>query len=794
MSLAALAWLTLQNSSAGPARQAVPKVDEAVAHRAVIDRYCAGCHNSRATTPATASGVVLDRADLNHVADDPLLWEKVIRKIRTGAMPPEGSPRPDRATQDALAGFIESRLDRAALDRANPGRSSVHRLNRAEYANAIRDLLALEVDAAALLPADDSADGFDNIADVLSLSPALLESYLSAAAKISALVVGSPKITANSETYRVRGDLSQNDHLEGLPLGTRGGVAAKHTFQLDGEYMFKVKLVETNLGTIRGLQDENQLEIAVEGQRVLLAPVGGLDDYVTSSNNATNAVNDLNTRLQARVAVRAGQRVVTAAFLQPSSNLGPIRLQPFLYSTIVATDHLGLPHIEYMTVSGPFNATGVGATPSRQRIFVCRPAKPAEERTCATTILSKLARRAYRRPVTHADMSPLLRFYEEGRRNGGFEAGIEMALRAMLASPKFAFRIERDPEGTAAGRVYALSNFELASRLSFFLWSSIPDDELLAAAEAGRLREPETLAKQVRRMLADAKSQAMVTNFAGQWLHIRNLRSATPDKNDFPNFDRTLLQAFERELNLFVGSIISENRSVLDLLTADYTFVNERLAEHYGISHIKGSHFRRVSNIDETRRGLLGKGGILLVTSHADRTSPVVRGKWILDNLVGSPPPPPPAEVPALPDAVGAKPLTMRARMEQHRENPTCAACHKVMDPLGLAMENFDAVGAWRTDENGERVDASGVLTDGTRIDGVIGLRDALLKRPEVLVTTVAEKLLTYAVGRGLEPEDMPAVRAIVRQAERDGYRFASIVDGVAKSTPFRMRIAEDKK
>jgi hypothetical protein len=447
-----------------------------------------------------------------------------------------------------------------------------------------------------------------------------------------------------------------------------------------------------------------------------------------------------------------------------------------------------------MTVSGPFNATGSGDTPSRQRIFVCRPAKPAEERPCATTILSKLARRAYRRPVTDSDMSPLLRFYDEGRRNGGFEAGIEMALRAMLASPKFAFRIERDPAGIAAGRVYTLSNFELASRLSFFLWSSIPDDELLALAEAGRLREPDTLAKQVRRMLADPKSQAMVTNFAGQWLHIRNLRSATPDKNDFPNFDRTLLQAFERELNLFIGSIINENRSVLDLLTADYTFVNERLAEHYGIPHIKGSHFRRISNIDETRRGLLGKGGILLVTSHADRTSPVVRGKWILDNLVGSPPPPPPPEVPALPDAVGAKPLTMRARMEQHRAIPTCAACHKVMDPLGLALENFDAVGAWRTDDNGERVDASGQLTDGTKIDGVIGLRDALLKRPEVLATTVAEKLLTYALGRGLEPEDMPAVRAIVRQAERDGYRFASIVDGVAKSTPFRMRKAEETR
>ena len=790
----ALSLAVLGLSASGQPQAGPPVTNELAAHRAVVDKYCVTCHNSRVTTPATASGVMLDRADLSRVADDPALWEKVIRKLRTGGMPPEGSSRPDRATEDALAGFIESRLDRAALERPNPGRSSVHRLNRAEYANAIRDLLSLEVDASTLLPADDSADGFDNIADVLSLSPALLEGYLSAATKISALAVGSPKITASSETYRVRGDLSQTEHLEGLPLGTRGGVAARHTFPLSGEYVFKVKLVETNLGTIRGLQDENHVEIAVEGQRVLLAPVGGPDDYIMSSANATNAVNALNTRLQARAVVRAGQRLVTAAFLQPSSNLGPIRLQPFLYSTIVATDHLGLPHIEYMTISGPFNAATGGDTPSRQRIFTCTPRKPAEERPCARTILSKLARRAYRRPVTEADISPLLRFYDDARDNGGFEAGIEMALRAMLASPKFVFRIERDPAGTPAGRIYTLSNLELASRLSFFLWSSIPDEELLTVAESGRLRDANTLNRQVQRMLADPKSQALVTNFAGQWLHIRNLRSATPDKNDFPNFDRTLLQAFERELDLFIGSIIREKRSVLDLLTADYTFVNERLARHYGIPHIYGSHFRRVSNIDNTRRGLLGKGGILLVTSHADRTSPVVRGKWILDNLVGSPPPPPPPEVPALPDAQGTRPLTMRARMEQHRANQVCAACHKVMDPMGLALENFDAIGAWRTEDNGQAVDASGQLTDGSRIDGVISLREALLKRPEVFVTTATEKLLTYALGRGLEPEDMPAVRTIVRQAERDGYLFASLIEGVAKSTPFRMRRAEETR
>jgi hypothetical protein len=794
--LAVLVCQSSQNPRAASTRSATseaPISDEAATQHAVVERYCIGCHNSRVTSAATATGVVLDRAGLNRVANDPALWERVVRKLQTGTMPPEGLPRPDQATHDALLGFIESRLDRAALDHPSPGRPRVHRLNRAEYANAIRDLLALDVDPAALLPPDDSANGFDNIADVLSLSPTLLESYLSAAAKISAIAVGSPKITANSETYRVRGDMSQTDHLDGMPLGTRGGVSAEHTFPLDGEYVIRVKLVETNLGTVRGLQDENQLEIAVGGERVLLAPVGGPKDYEESSNNATDAVNSLNARLQARVPVRAGQRIVTAAFLEPSF-LGPFRLQSFLRSTIVATDHLSLPHIEYMTVSGPFNATGAGDTPSRQRVFACRPARPADEKACATKILARLARSAYRRPVTDSDMSGLLHFYDEGRKNNnGFEAGIEMALRAMLTSPKFLFRVERDPSGVAAGQVYALSDLELASELSFFIWSSIPDEELLNLAEAGHLHDAKTLAQQIQRMMADPKSEALVTNFAGQWLQIRNLQSTTPDKNDFPNFDHTLRLAFERELELFVGSIIHEKRSVLELLTADYTFVNERLALHYGIPNVYGSHFRRVSGIDETRRGLLGKGGILLVTSHADRTSPVVRGKWILDNLLGSPPPPPPPDVPPLPDTPGATLLTMRARMEQHRANPVCASCHKVMDPLGLALENFDAVGAWRSSENGEPIDTSGQLADGTKIEGVIGLREALLKHQDAFVNTVAEKLLTYALGRGLEPADMPAVRAIVRQSERDGYRFTSLIEGVVNSTPFRMRNAEEK-
>ncbi len=759
--------------------------------RAALDQYCVVCHNSYVSTQATASGVVLDRADLNDPASDPALWERVVRKLKTGEMPPAGMLRPDEPTYDALTGWLESRLDRAALERPKPGRPAIHRLNRAEYANAIRDLLALEVDAAALLPPDDSADGFDNIADNLSVSPALLERYLAAAAKVSALAVGSAAISAGSETYRVRGDTSQTEHLEGLPLGTRGGVAALHTFPLDGEYVIKVKLLETNLGTIRGLQHESRLEIAVDGRRVLLAPVGGAEDYTVSSVNATDMVNALDARLTARVAVGAGQRPVTAAFLQPAASLGPIRLQPFHRSTIVATDHLGVPHVEHMTISGPFDVTGPGETASRDRVFTCRPAAAADERPCATTILSSLARRAYRRPVTESDLTGLLRFYDEGSRDG-FEAGVELALRAMLASPKFVFRAERDPAGVAPGEIYTLGDLELASRLSFFLWSSIPDDELLDVAEQGRLREPDVLQRQVQRMLADPKSQALVTNFAAQWLHVRNVRSATPDKNDFPNFDDTLRQAFARELELFLSSVILGGGSVLDLLTADYTFVNERLALHYGMPYVYGSHFRRVEGLDETRRGLLGKGGILLVTSHADRTSPVVRGKWILDNLMGSPPPPPPPEVPALPETEGAQPATMRERMSQHRANPVCAGCHNVMDPLGLALENFDAVGTWRTHEHGKLVDASGQLSDGTQIEGAAGLRAALLKRPEVLASTAAAKLLTYALGRGLEPSDMPAVRAIVREAEKDGYQFEALIAGVVSSAPFRMRSAEE--
>ena len=763
-------------------------------HAQTIRQYCGSCHGSRTKAEATATGVVLDAPDLTRISDQAEMWEKVVRRLRSGSMPPPGTPRPDAAAYDSLSSHLEAALDRAAAARPNPGRHALHRLNRSEYANAIRDLLALDVDSSTLLPPDDSADGFDNNANLLGVSPALLERYLSAAAYISELAVGSPRIMAGSETYRIRGDASQIEQNDDLSPGTRGGLIATHTFPLDGEYVIKVRLLQTNLGSVRGLEHEHQLEITLDGERVLLAPVGGPEEYVQSSLNATDVVNAHDRRLQVRVRAKAGQRAVSAAFLRRPPAYGGSRLQPFLRTTLIATDHLGLPHVESMTVTGPFGAAGASETPSSRRVFICNsPNAPihgvAEQKACAERIVRHLARRAYRRDVSVTDTAPLMAFYEQGRRESGFERGIELALRAVLVSPKFVFRAEQDPPGVADGQPYRVSDLELASRLSFFLWSSIPDDELLNAAANRRLRQPEVLEQQVRRMLADPRSRALVGNFAAQWLHFRNLRSTTPDKNLFPDFDDNLRQSFERELELFVGSIMEENRSILDLMTADHTFVNERLARHYGISHVYGSRFRRVTVTENARKGLLGKGGILLVTSHADRTSPVVRGKWILENLVGTPPPPPPAEVPAFPENDPRAPQTVRARMERHRASPACAGCHRVMDPLGLALENFDAVGQWRSQEAGLPIDASGQLGDGTRVDGAVALRDALLARPRVLAGTFTEKLLTYALGRGLEHYDMAAVRQIVSTAGRDDYRFASVVMAIVRSVPFQMRI-----
>jgi hypothetical protein len=744
----------------------------------VVSTYCVSCHNQRLKT----AGLVLEGLDPAHVETAPEVWEKVVKKLQLRVMPPQGVRRPDEATYRRVVSTLEDDLDRLAAAHPNPGRPLLHRLNRAEYANAIRDLLALEVDTTSLLPPDDAAYGFDNVSDVLGVSPVLLERYLAAAGRISALAIGDPATPPGSETYRNRQDLSQDQQIDGLPLGTVGGLRVRHLFPLDGEYTFALTLFRNNVDAIRGLESPHQIEIAVDGSRVLLQTVGG-----TATREPANVVEG---RLRVRVPVTAGSHDVTATFVRKIGE-GTERVQPFLRSSIDTFDATGRPHIETLTIAGPFEGKAPSdlGTASRRKIFVCRPASSSDEQACATRILTRLARLAYRRPVGDGEVKPLLAFFEDGRRKGSFDAGIQMALRRMLASPKFVFRGEREAADTAAGAPYPISDIELASRLSFFLWSSIPDDALLSVAESGTLHQPAVLAREVRRLLADPKADALVVNFGGQWLHLRNLRSLVPNSNTFPDFDDNLRQAFLQETELFFGSIVHEDRSALDLLTADYTFVNERLARHYGIPNVYGEHFRRMVLQDDARRGLLGKGAILMVTSHADRTSPVVRGKWILENLVGAPPPPPPPNVPPLKDPDGSAPQTMRQQMEQHRASPVCATCHKVMDPLGFALENFDAVGAWRSDDAGAPIDASGQLADGTRINGVVKLREALAGRPEVFVGTLVEKLLIYGLGRGLSYSDMPAVRAIVRRAAADDYRVSSIVEGIVDSQPFRYRM-----
>ena len=778
-----LALVALIALTSGRTAAAAPPISSTEA-RSLLNRYCVSCHNERAKT----AGLMLDALDVGRVAERAEVWEAVVRKLRAGAMPPAGLPRPDQAAHDGLVAWLESTLDRAAEARPNPGRPVLHRLNRAEYANAIRDLLALDVDTASLLPPDDSSSGFDNNADVLGVSPSLLERYLSAAADISALALGNRNVAPRSETYNVRGDVTQTGHIEGLPIGTRGGMLVRHTFPLDGEYIIKTRLLDTASGTIRGLQYPHQVEVLLEGERLRLASMGGDADFEQAVANSTASATAVNGRLTVRVSVKAGPRTVAATFLQRTAAAGAERLQRFQRSTISTSDHTGLPHIASITIEGPFNVSGPGDTPSRRRILTCQPKNQAAEAPCAATIIGTLARRAYRRPVATAELKRLTAFFEDGRRDRDFEAGIERALRAILASAPFLFRIEHEP-AVAPGTPYRLSDLEIASRLSFFLWSSIPDDELLEVASRGQLRNPAVLDRQVRRMLADPRAQALVVNFAGQWLQLRNLRASSPDQNEFPDFDDNLRQAFRRETELLFDSIIREDRNVLDLMTADYTFVNERLARHYGMPSVYGSQFRRVPVTDETRKGLLGKGAIHLVTSQPNRTSPVVRGKWILENLLGTPPPRPPANVPPLDEAASGKPRTLREQMEAHRANPVCASCHKIMDPLGFAMENFDAVGAWRTRDAGAPIDASGQLTDGTPVDGVVTLRQGLLKRPEVFVGTITEKLLTYALGRGLAYFDEPAVRRIVRQAAPHNYRFSSLVLGIVNSTPFTNRL-----
>ena len=757
----------------------------AAGQRETLDKYCVTCHNQRLKT----AGLLLDTADVNKIPENAALWEKVIRKLRAGAMPPPGMPRPDPAGYKALIASLETPIDAAAAAHPYAGRPVLHRLNRAEYQNAIRDLLDLDIDAAALLPPDDSAYGFDNISDVLGVSPSLQEHYLSAALKIGALAAGDTHTSPGSDTFRIPQDLTQNQHIEGLPLGTIGGTEVRYNFPLDGEYSFQAKLYRTNLNIMRGLEFPHHLEFTVDGKRIHAATIGGQDDLASLFKNPTDTGDAVEARLRVRVPVKAGPHLVTAAFVEEPEVVEPLRLEPFLRSSVDNFDWSGWPHLQTLVIAGPFNATGPGDTPSRRRIFVCHPANAAAEPACARQIVATLARRAYRGPVSETDLKRVMSFYEEGRRDGSFDSGIETALQRILASPRFIFRVEEDPENLPSGATHRLSGAELASRLSFFLWSSIPDGQLLKDAASGRLNDAAGFEREVRRMLADPKAQALVDNFAGQWLHLRNVRSLLPNSDEFPDFDDNLRQSMLRETELFFESVMREDRSVVDLLTADYTFVNERLARHYGIPDIYGSRFRRVTLAGDQRRGLLGQGSILAVTSHSDRTSPVVRGKFILENILGLPVPPPPPDVPPLkPPQDGEKPRSMREQMAEHRANPACASCHKAMDPIGFALENFDAVGAWRSEDASGPIDASGELADGSKIDGVEGLRRAILTRPEVFVQTMTEKLLTYALGRGLDDRDMPTVRAIVRDAARDNYRFSSLILGVARSTPFEMR------
>jgi Protein of unknown function (DUF1592)/Protein of unknown function (DUF1588)/Protein of unknown function (DUF1587)/Protein of unknown function (DUF1585)/Protein of unknown function (DUF1595) len=781
--LGAVTGVFPQSAGSGATNPAAPPVS---APRDVIATYCTSCHNQRLRT----AGLTLDSINVDDVAGSTEIWEKVVRKVRGGLMPPAGARQPDAPTRDAFVTSIEAELDRAWAAHPNPGRPLLRRLNRAEYANAVRDLVALDVDVAALLPPDDSAYGFDNISDALNVSPSLQERYLAAAEKIGELAIGDPEAGTLSDTYHVRGDVSQNQHLDGMPLGTLGGTRVTHFFPRDGEYVIQTRLFRTNFDNPRGIEYPHEFELTLDGERVHHATIGGAADLSAAFALPKETADAIDERLAVRIRVRAGPHDVVAAFIGSASTMDATKLRPFLKSAFDTLDWTGRPHVRTVTVTGPFNATGPGDTPARRRIFTCRPAGSSNEESCARQIVATLARRAFREPVNETDMQPLLAFYKSGRQEGSFDLGIERALQLILASPKFVFRAERDPAALAPGTVHRVSDVELASRLSFFLWSSIPDDELMAEASAGRLKDPSVLQRQTRRMLADPKAQALVSNFAGQWLHLRNLRNTQPHADDFPDFDDNLRHAFQRETELLFESVMREDRSVVDLLRADYTFVNERLARHYGIPNVYGSQFRRVPVTDEMRKGLLGHGSLLTLTSHATRTSPVLRGKFILENILGTPPPPPPPDVPALKEnEKGQKPKTVREQMAEHRANPTCASCHKIMDPIGFALDNFDAVGAWRTEDAGAPIDASGELTDGTRIDGVVSLRKAILARPDLFAGTMTEKLLVYALGRGLDDHDMPVVRAILRTAAAHDYRFSSLILGVVGSVPFQMRM-----
>jgi len=763
------------------------------AYQEMLNKYCITCHNEKARIPAGAP-LALDTANLKDPGAKADIWEKVVRKLGVGAMPPQNSPTPGPAELNAFRSALIASLDSAAAAKNNPGRYVIHRLNRTEYGNAIRDLVGVTVDVTDLLPSDGGDFGFDNIASALKTSPLLLERYLTAALRISEIAVGDPEVEPGTQTFSIGTVVTQGQHMDGLPLGTRGGTAVHYDFPADGEYVFYGRLLRTvaeGYVGVEGHETPFQFIVTVDGEQVFSAPVGGKEDHESSGKNITISRDEVDKRMTSpRVKVTAGPHEVGFTFIdRPTQEQN--MWQPVLRDSLEAHNPSGIPRLRTGNIQGPFNVTGITETPSRKRLFTCKPTTSAKETSCANEILSNVARRAYRRPVIESDLEAPMAFYNAARKDGGdFNAGIRGGLARILASPAFVFRTEEDPARLAPGAAHRISDIELASRLSFFLWSSIPDDELLNLAVAQRLRDPRTLEAQVKRMLADERSDSLMKEFTGQWLQLRNLDKVTPDLLMFPDFDDNVRQAFRKETELFFTSIVRENRSTLDLLDADYTFVNERLARHYGIKGVYGSRFRRVLVTDPNRRGLLGQGSFLSLTSAANRTSPILRGKYVISNLLNTPPLPPPPVVPQLEESAPKdRPSTVREQLELHRANPVCASCHRNIDPIGFALENFDAVGQWQSaTREGLKIDSAGVLFDGTPVDGPVALRKALLARPEVFVGTVTEKMMTYALGRGLDPVDMPVVRGVMRGASKNNYAMQNIILGIVQSSAFQMR------
>jgi mono/diheme cytochrome c family protein len=793
-----------QTSAAPPASSASA---DAAKYRALVNKYCVSCHNARTANPAQGP-VNLEGAGFDDLLGHAGTWERVLRKLSVRAMPPPGTPRPTEAEYAGFTGWLATSLDRAWEGKSTPGRFVVHRLNRAEYSNAMRDLLAVDLDVSDLLPTDGAEFGFDNIATSLKTSPLLLEGYVTAAQRVAAMAVGDPKVKPGTTEHSISREFSQNGYIDGLPLGTVGGTVVRHVFPADAEYKLSGRLVrgvQEGYAGVEGNDTPYTFVITVDGTEVYTAPIGGPKDDEMQAADLAAAQPIIDKRMTGRVRVTAGPHDVGFTWKERPFQLQDV-WEPSRRDSQEVHMVAGLPKLRSVSIDGPYNVRGVGEGPSRERLFVCHPAAKSsnattanqrptlDETACATKILSNLARRAFRRPVTAADVEAPMSFYKRSRQSGGsFDDGIRGGVARVLSSPYFLYRIEKDPAGVRPGTAHPVSELELASRLSFFLWSSIPDEKLLDLAAAGRLREPAVFAEQVHRMLGDERSDALVENFTGQWLQLRNLEAkVAPDLLMFPDFDDNTRKGFRKETELFFGYILRDDRSTLELLSADYTFVDERLARNYGIKGVYGPQFRRVKLTDPNRRGLLGQGSILSMTSVATRTSPVFRGKYILNTFLNTPPPPPPPNVPTLDESnkeAAAVPKTVRAQLELHRKNQPCAGCHRVIDPPGFALENFDSIGQWRDkDPDGAPLDVAGTLADGSQVNGPVALREAILSRPDAFVTVVTEKMLTYALGRGLEPDDMPVVRRIVKKAAQNDYRLSSIVMGIVESAPFQMR------